>query len=118
MLAVDFDGTITTSPDMGHEMYPQPDAIRVIEKLHMDGVRLQLWTCRTGKALEEAKSFLEDHCVLHCFETINDHLPEIVLMYKEPARKLGADFYIDDKNLGTTINWREIETFIYGEVLE
>ena len=61
VLAIDFDGTITTAPDMGQKLVPQPNAIRVIHRLYRDGVRMQLWTCRTGNGLAEAKSFLEDH---------------------------------------------------------
>lgn len=117
VLAIDFDGTITTEPDMGQKLVPQPEAIRVIRRLYRDGVRMQLWTCRTGNALAEAVSFLEDHDIFSCFETVNDQLPEIVEKYGIPARKLGADFYIDDKNLGFVVDWNDIEDHIYGEVL-
>jgi hypothetical protein len=119
VLAVDFDGTITTCPDMN--VYPlelQPEVDRVLKRLYNDGVRLQLWTCRTGKALDEAIEFLQHKGLLEVFETINDQLDDIKTKYApDVARKLGADFYIDDKNIMSKIDWLAIEEFIYGEVI-
>lgn len=119
ILAVDFDGTITTNPDMGsiEDMELREDVKEVLGRFHDDGLRLILWTCRAGKALEEAEIFLVSNGMFHYFDTINDQLPEIKEKYEpDVARKIGADFYIDDRNLmGKEINWREIEEFVYGE---
>lgn len=116
VLAVDFDGTITNEPDMGIVMTLKDHAQRVLTRLYDDGVRMQLWTCRTGPNLEQAVEFLHDNDLLHVFESINDHLPEIVEKYApNHARKLGADFYIDDKNIMFEVDWLRIEEFIYGE---
>lgn len=110
VIGVDFDGTITTQPDMGHELVLQPEVKRVLTWLKEEGVRLVLWTCRTGKALDEALAFLESQDMLHLFDAVNDQLPEIIDKYApNVARKLGADFYIDDKNLGCTIDWLKFE---------
>ncbi|MNN97974.1 hypothetical protein D3C81_2172480 [compost metagenome] len=50
--------------------------------------------------------------MLNLFEVINDQLPEINQKFApNVARKLGADFYIDDKNLGCKINWAEFKDF-------
>lgn len=106
VVGVDFDGTITTNPDMGFKLELQPECKRVLTWLKEEGVRLVLWTCRTGEALQEAENFLAKHDMLALFEVVNAQLPEIELKYApNVARKLGADFYIDDKNLGTVINW-------------
>ena len=65
VLAVDFDGTITGQPDMHtYPMTLQPHADRVLKRLYNDGVRLQLWTCRSGKALDEAIEFLQHKDIL------------------------------------------------------
>jgi len=116
VLAIDFDGTITTNPDMGHYLELQPEVKRVLTRLHGDDVILCLWTCRSGPALQEALDFLTKENMLHLFTTINEQLPEIEAKYApHTARKLGADFYIDDKNIMFTVDWVEIEQFIYGE---
>ncbi len=119
ILAVDFDGTISTEPDMGEELVLQPNCKRVLTKLSDDGIKLILWTCRTGDALEEALDFLESENLLHVFTTINDQLPEVNEKYApDVARKVGADFYIDDKNLMFKVDWNQIESFLYGEGVE
>ncbi len=117
IIAVDFDGTISTEPDMGHELVLQPECKRVLTRLKEDSdAKLILWTCRTGAVLNEALQFLIDNDMSHLFDTVNSQLPEIEEKYHpHVARKVGADFYIDDKNLMTKIDWLAIEKHIYGE---
>lgn len=116
VLAVDFDGTITTEPEMDNPLVLQPRCKEVLSRLREDGARLILWTCRSGAALEQAKQFLDEEGMLELFEVINDQLPEIKEKYfPEVARKVGADFYIDDRTLGYTVDWTNIEQYIYGE---
>ncbi|HEY4430005.1 MAG TPA: hypothetical protein VGN87_03095 [Paenibacillus sp.] len=116
ILAVDFDGTISTEPDMGHALVLQPNCKQVLERFYEDGVRLILWTCRTAAPLEEALAFLEANELGHIWCAINDQLPEVNAIY-EPnvARKVGADIYIDDKSIGYKVDWLAIEKHIYGE---
>jgi hydroxymethylpyrimidine pyrophosphatase-like HAD family hydrolase len=110
VVAVDFDGTISTEPHMGHELVLQPNCKEVLNRLHDKGVKLILWTCRTGKALDEAIEFLAHEEIFHLFSVTNQQLPEIEELYQpDVARKVGADYYIDDKNLFTKIDWLEIE---------
>jgi hypothetical protein len=114
-IAVDFDGTISTARDMGAPLVLQPNCKEVLERLYKDGVSLILWTCRSGKSLEEAIAFLRENDMLFFFCAINDQLPEVnALYYPDVARKVGADFYIDDRNLGTKIDWLAIRNEIYG----
>lgn len=109
VIAVDFDGTISTEPDMGKPLVLQENCREVLSVLHDQGARLILWTCRTGKALEEAMQFLHDEDMLYLFDVINDQLPEINAKYApDVARKVGADIYIDDKNLGFISDWYHI----------
>lgn len=118
VLAIDFDGTITTAPDMGSALELQPNAYRVLHRMHDAGIILCLWTCRSGPALEQAVKFLKD-CDLSIFTTVNEQLPEVEERYAPNiARKMGADFYIDDKNLGFIVDWSRIEELIFGEVIE
>ena len=114
-IAVDFDGTISTARDMGAPLVLQPNCKEVLEKMWQDGVELILWTCRSGQSLSEAIDFLKEQGMIHFFRAINDQLPEVnELYYPDVARKVGADFYIDDRNLGTKIDWLAIRHEIYG----
>lgn len=120
VLAIDFDGTITTEPDMDRhkKLVLQPHCARVLQRMHEDGMRLILWTCRSGPTLDEAVAFLNENDLLHVFETFNDQLHEVNSKYApHVGRKIGADVYYDDKSAMTTINWLEFEKFIYGEEL-
>jgi predicted phosphatase len=106
VLAIDFDGTITTEPDMGKELRLQPHVKEVLTELKERGARMILWTCRSGAALNEALVFLQRNGMRHLFEEVNDQLHEIQEKYSpDVARKVGADYYIDDKNISTVIDW-------------
>lgn len=118
IIAIDFDGTITTNPDISdEELTLRPDCRRVLERLFDTGVKLVLWICRTEKYLTDAKTFLFGQGLLGLFTTINDHIPEVHKKYKVTARKVGADIYLDDKNFGCNPEtlWIDLEKHIYGE---
>lgn len=128
ILAIDFDGTITTNPSMSsEELVLQPECERVLNRFFDDGIRLILWTCRTGPRLEEAVNFLEDKGLLQLFDAINDQLPEVKKEYwPHIGPKVGADVYFDDKNVGACyikwdevnqrmyVDWKDIEYIVYG----
>lgn len=117
VVAVDFDGTISTEPHMGKELVLQPHVKEVLTELQGKGVKFILWTCRTGKALDEAVGFLAKNEMFHLFTTVNNQLPEIEELYHpDIAKKVGADFYIDDKNIGTQINWLWFKKQILNEL--
>lgn len=128
ILAFDFDGTMTTNPDISDEpLQLQEDCADVLRTMWEDGIRLLLWTCRTGPALDHALDFLRQEGLLHLFEKINEHVDEVEEKYApHVSRKLGFDVCFDDKNLGcsylkgftpegnTIIDWQEIRRLIYG----
>lgn len=109
ILAVDFDGTIVEHryPKIGKEI---PFASMTLKKLHEEGHRLVLWTYRSGKELEEAITFCENKGIE--FYAINRNYPEEV-MDDNISRKILADVYIDDRNVGGLPDWgviyREIQ---------
>lgn len=117
IVAVDFDGTISTDPNMAtlENLQLHPHCKRVLERMCDQGIRLILWTCRTGKAMEDAMTFLNDNGMLHLFEQVNDHISEIHDKYPLASRKIAADVYIDDKNVGAVIDWIKIEIDLFGE---
>lgn len=95
IIAVDFDGTIVADrfPDIGE---PIGYTCAKIRKEQAQGSKIILWTCRNGKALEDAVKFCRDELGLH-FDAINENLDEIKVLYGGDTRKVFADEYWDDK---------------------
>ena len=102
IIAVDFDGTIVTHeyPKIGK---PIPFAIDTLKRLQTEGHhQLILWSCREGELLEEAL----DYCKARGLEfyAANTNYPEEA-QDGLGARKLTADLFIDDRNLGGLPDW-------------
>jgi hydroxymethylpyrimidine pyrophosphatase-like HAD family hydrolase len=97
VIAIDFDGTIVNSqwPDLGD---PKPNAVEVIRRLHDEGHRIIIWTCRGADDTKKAHDWLFKHGVPH--QSINIQDRDIVENFKGDVRKILADVYIDDKQLG------------------
>lgn len=109
IIAIDFDGTIHNG------IYPyigllKTHAKEVINTLKEQGHYIIIWTCRTGDDLLEAVNFLLEKEIL--FDRINDNCPDNKATYGGNTRKIYADYYIDDKQIGHLPAWRDIETFI------
>jgi len=103
-IAVDFDGTIVDHayPAIGKEKL---FAFRTLIELEKLGARLILWTFRSGKELDEAVDFCRKNGIE--FYAVNKNYPEEI--YDESiSRKIDADIYIDDKNVGGFPGWSEI----------
>lgn len=111
VIAVDFDGTIVEHkfPDIGREML---FAFATLKALQQKGHKLILWTIRTGQTLNEAVEFCKSHGVE--FYAVNKNYPE-----EQPdekmSRKLNADVFIDDRNLGGFIGWSEVWQMLHPE---
>lgn len=104
LIAVDFDGTIVEDayPKIGA---PKIFAFETLKRLEQDGHRLILWTYRSGRKLEEAVKFCADNGI--DFYAVNNSYPEEVFEGKV-SRKINADYFIDDRNIGGFIGWGEI----------
>lgn len=102
-IAVDFDGTIVENqyPEIGK---PKLFAFESLKKLQEEGHQLILWTYRHGKKLEEAVTF----CRLRGIEfyAVNKSYPEEE--FGGISRKILADIFIDDRNIGGMLGWGEI----------
>lgn len=110
IIAVDFDGTIVEDayPDIGK---PIIFAFETLKKLQKEGHRLILWTYRTGEKLEDAINFCESNGVF--FYAVNKSFPEE--QYDDSiSRKIHADLFIDDRNIGGFIGWGEIYQMLIG----
>ena len=103
-IAVDFDGTIVEHeyPEIGKEKL---FAFLTLKELNRKGARLILWTFRTGKELEEAVEFCRKNGVE--FYAVNKNYPEEI-MDEHVGRKIDADIFIDDRNIGGFPGWSEV----------
>lgn len=111
VIAVDFDGTIVEHryPSIGKEL---PFAIETLLKLKEEGHRLILWTVREGKYLDEAIAFCRERGLE--FYAINRDYPEEEQERNNHfTRKLKADLWIDDRNLGGLPDWGTIYEMIH-----
>lgn len=99
--AVDFDGYLCEDawPNIGP---PHMDVIEHFKQLREEGNKLILWTCREGEAMARAVIWCAERG-LH-FDAINANLPERVQQYGNDSRKVGADYYCDDKNYVMEVN--------------
>jgi len=109
VIAVDFDGTIVTHeyPNIGKEI---PFAIDTLKRLQQSPDNLLvLWTVREGVELKEAVEFCRKRGLE--FYAVNKNYPEESAEHPEP-RKLKADLFIDDRNLGGLPDWGVIYRMI------
>jgi hydroxymethylpyrimidine pyrophosphatase-like HAD family hydrolase len=112
IVAVDFDGTIV------EDGYPGIGKIRIfafetLKKLQQDGHRLILWTYRSGSKLQEAVDFCKENGVE--FYAVNASFPE-EKFDNTRSRKIHADLFIDDRNIGGILGWGEVYQMITNEV--
>ena len=108
-IAIDFDGTIVEHryPQIGPEI---PFATDTLKMLMQDRHRLFLWTVREGKLLEEAVEWCRQRGVE--FYAVNQDYPEEEKGDRGFSRKLKADLFIDDRNLGGLPDWGDIYRMI------
>lgn len=118
-IAVDFDGTIVEHryPAIGKEI---PYAIETLKRLQQDRHQLILWTAREGQLLVDAVEFCRTRGLV--FYAINSDVPNDGWKDTSPTRKLKADMFIDDRNVGGLPDWSVIYEMIsknltYGDIL-
>lgn len=111
IIAVDFDGTIVENkyPGIGE---PMLFAFETLKKLQETGHILILWTYRSGKSLEEAVNFCKENGIE--FYAINRSYPEEEFS-EEISRKIQADIFIDDRNIGGFYGWGNVYRELIGE---
>lgn len=105
-IAVDFDGTIVEDryPSIGQE---QPFATDTLKMLIKEGHRILLWTVREGKFLDDAVNWCRDRGVE--FYAVNKDYPEETFENNNHfSRKIKADYFIDDRNIGGLPDWGTI----------
>lgn len=108
IIAIDFDSTITSGPDLNYPYSPPPPrkgCPEVIRKLKIQhGHTIIIWTCRTARReLEPMKSYLKEYNIP--YDYINRTPPNSP---QQSYPKVFADLYIDDKQLDALLDWNLI----------
>jgi hydroxymethylpyrimidine pyrophosphatase-like HAD family hydrolase len=111
IIAIDFDGTIVEDgyPKIGK---PRIFAFETLKRLQEDGHRLILWTYRSGIKLDEAVAFCNENGIN--FYAVNKSFPE-EKFDDSKSRKIYADLFIDDRNIGGILGWGEVYQLITNE---
>ena len=111
IIAVDFDGTIVEHkyPEIGEEI---PFATETLKMLIKDHHRLILGSVREGKLLEDAVNWCKERGIE--FWAVNRDYPEEngTDNNNHYSRKLKADCFIDDRNVGGLPDWGQIYQII------
>lgn len=112
-IAVDFDGTVVEHkfPAIGKEILFAFDTLKALQEQRH---QLILWTYRSGKELDEAVEYCRKNGIV--FYAVNKNYPEEVFEEGKISRKIQADFYIDDRNIGGFPGWGEIWQMLNPEL--
>ena len=110
IIAVDFDGTIVEHryPEIGK---PIPFAIETLLQLQKEQHQLILWTVREDELLQEAIDYCSELGLY--FYAANANFPEET---SRVPRKVNADMFIDDRNLGGLPDWGVIYKAVQASV--
>lgn len=105
IIAVDFDGVISSSGAWPHTGKPNLKLINWLIDLRKEGHKVILWTCRYGDALDSAVRFCAGYGLK--FDAVNDNIEETIRRYGINSRKVTADYYIDDKFVDMDFEFEE-----------
>ena len=114
IIAIDFDGTLVEHKylEIGREI---PFAFETLRRLQQDKHRLILWTVREGRLLDEALAFCRERGIE--FYAVNRDCPEETKENNNHfSRKLKADIFIDDRNLGGLPDWGLIYQMVHNNM--
>ena len=112
IVAVDFDGTLHDGeyPQIGEIM---PGAAKAMQALHDDGHTIIIWSCRAGDRLNEMLDWLDAEEIP--YDYVNEHASEVIETFHSDSRKVYADVYIDDHNIGGLPSWHRIYRMISNQ---
>lgn len=117
VIAIDFDGTICENkyPEIG---LPRWNVIFKALSEQENGAALILWTCRTGKELNDAVEACAKWGLT--FDAVNKNLPSWVDTWNNDPRKVGATEYWDDRAKSTidATDFGKLESKVNGYEIE
>jgi len=114
-IAVDFDGTIVEHayPKIGKEM---AFALTTLKELQKQGHQIVLWTFRSGKELNDAIEYCRKNGLE--FFAINESEANEGFDHEKMSRKIDADIFIDDRNIGGFLGWSKIWQMLNPHIYE
>ena len=114
-IAVDFDGTIVEHeyPRIGKEM---AFAFTTLKELQKQGHHIVLWTFRSGKELDDAIEYCRKNGLE--FFAINESEANEGFDAEKMSRKIDADIFIDDRNIGGFLGWSRIWQMLNPHIYE
>ena len=106
-IAVDFDGTIVENqyPAIGVE---KPFAVKTLKQLAAEGDDIILWTARSGPLLQDAVNWCERQGLKFFAINSNYHMCVDHQNGFKGSRKIHADIFIDDRNVGGLPGWPRV----------
>lgn len=106
-IAVDFDGTIVENqyPAIGVE---KPYAVKTLKQLAAEGDEIILWTARSGQYLQDAVEWCESQGLKFFAINSNYHMSVAHQNGFKGSRKIHADIFIDDRNVGGFPGWPKV----------
>lgn len=111
-IAVDFDGTIVEHryPEIGREI---PNAVRTLKRMQdeMPDLRMILWSVREGDLLDQAVQWCRERG-LGFYAVNSNYIDDDPMAGAATGRKVTADIYIDDRNLGGLPDWNSIYVMV------
>lgn len=117
VIAIDFDGTLCENkyPEIG---LPRWGVIFKALSEQENGAALILWTCRTGKELNDAVEACAKWGLT--FDAVNKNLPSWVDTWNNDPRKVGATEYWDDHAKSTidATDFGKLESKVNGYEIE
>ena len=114
LIAIDFDGTIVEHryPEIGEE---KPFAVQTLRMLIQERHQLILWSVREGQLLDDAVQWCRERGIE--FYAVNRDYPEETAAGNDHfSRKIKADIFIDDRNLGGLPDWGTIYRMVHEGV--
>jgi len=114
-IAVDFDGTIVEHeyPMIGKEM---AFAFTTLKELQKQGHHIVLWTFRSGKELDDAVEYCRKNGLE--FFAVNESEANEGFDVEKMSRKIDADIFIDDRNIGGFLGWSRIWQMLNPHIYE
>ena len=95
IFAIDFDNTIALT-DYPKILGPNKKVVDFMFRVKKNGHKIIIWTCRKDIHLKEAAEWLRENNIP--FDSVNESMSSSIEKWGW-SRKVGADYYIDDKNL-------------------
>lgn len=114
IIAIDFDGVIVKDdyPLIGEIQEGAREALDYLNQY----CTVIIWTCRDGLSKVEATEWMKDNNIK--FDHINQNSPENINRFNNDCRKVYADIYVDDRQVGGFRGWEETLRLIKTQLRE